>query len=544
MDKNTQEVLSEQEDLEETTKEKIVEIYKGLIASLKTIPVYNDFLPYDISRSKIRSHFGGIELLHNYMREHFSDYLDSHYSSVENIFSPERQITSGNTIGTYVITTAVADAPADVNFLNSLKSYCKKNNAKLVIMPCESVTNSFENRTASFDQYFNDTSLYIVSSDKHLNDNFSICSIQVSAKQIKSITGLSRLGNREGSYVFASPKQFLEYVPSGNNRGKNYAIMTPGACTKPSYYTETYVSKRLSYIAEKDHTIGAIIVDIHDDKKFDFRQIQADRTGSFCDMGIKYSSDGRTKKIPVNVILGDLHAVHVDHEALDYFIDKFSKMEVSQLFLHDVFDGNSINHHMKDIGEKAKRSILQMDDLAEELKQTFYLIEKIDKKLKPKKLNIVKSNHDEFLDRYLLAGNYLYDPKNHYISLKIAPSLFEDTDVLEKGFLTVNCFPPSHWEFLTRQSSIRIGGVECAAHGDLGMNGARSSLSSLEKIYGSCIVAHNHGAAIQRKVSRVGTLTNLDLGYNRGPSSWTQTSCLLYDMADEDGQRQLINFIR
>jgi len=531
--------MQNDESIEQDTKTDIVQSYKQIVLTKKSLPVYGDFLECDISRGKIRTHFGGIELLHQYMRENFTNFLDEHFSSVEHLFSPERQINENTKHGTYVITTAVADSPADTSFLSSMKSFCEKNNAKLIIIPCESITNSFENKTASFDPYFNDTSLYVLSEDTQLNENFSLCSIQVSAKQIKSITGMSRLGNRDGSYVFASPKQFLEYVPSGNNRGKNYAIMTPGACTKPAYYTETFVSKRLSYIAEKDHTIGAIIVDILDDKKFDFRQIQADKDGCFNDMGIQYSPDGKTKEIPVNVVFGDIHGVYVDHKALDYFVSKFSNLGISQIFLHDVFDGHSISHHIKDISKRAKRSNDNDDCLSQELKYTFDVIEGIDKKLKPFVVNIVKSNHDEFLDRYLSAGNYVNDPKNHYLSLKIAPALFEGKDVLRHAFGVINTPVPSHWNFLNREDCMKIGGVECASHGDLGMNGARPSLNSLEKIYGNCVVGHNHSAAIQRGVFRVGTLSKLDMEYNRGPSSWTQTCCIIY----ENGQRQLINYI-
>jgi len=526
-------------DNENETRLDIIDAYKNIVAKNSERPKSSDFAEHDINRDRIARQFGSIENLHMYMQENYKDYLSEYYGSVEDILSPSRSPIKKSS-GKYVITTAVADSPVDINFLNSLKSYCEKNDAVLVIMPCESVTNSFENKSASFDKAFNDTSLYVVSEDNHLNKNFSLCSIQVSAKQIKSITGLSRLGNREGSYVFASPKQFLEYVPSGNNRGKNYAIMTPGACTKPSYYTETFVSKRISYIAEKDHTMGAIIVEIVDERKFDFRQIQAAEDGSFIDMGIEYTSDGKVRNVLVNVICGDTHGVQVDHTALDYFIDKFSNLKINNIFLHDVFDGQSISHHIKDIVSKARRSNVGDDDLEKELKETFSVIKKIDDGLRPFNVHIIKSNHDEFLDRYLSAGNYIFDPKNHYISLKIATALFDGVDVLRHAFEVVQCPVPSHWNFISRDVSYIIGGVECGSHGDLGMNGARPSLNSLERIYGSCVVGHNHSAAIQRSVFRVGTLSELDMEYNRGPSSWTQTCCLLY----ENGQRQLINFVK
>jgi len=117
--------------------------------------------------------------------------------------------------------------------------------------------------------------------------------------------------------------------------------------------------------------------------------------------------------------------------------------------------------------------------------------------------------------------------------------MFDDKDVLKHAMEVVGLNIPEHWTFLRRSDSSMIADVECGSHGDLGLNGAKSSLNGLEKIYGKCVIGHNHTAAIQRGVFRVGTLSELDMEYNRGPSSWTQTCCLVYD----NGQRQLINYV-
>lgn len=529
--------MNKETDLEKDIETQIIQAYKEIVKKKKSLPVYNDFLIFDIPRTKIRYYFGGIENLHAHMSEHHGDFISNFFSDVSSVFSPERSVSMGHE--RYVITTAVADSKAHDGFLSTLRLYCNENNAQLVIMPCESITNSFENKKAVFDPIFSDPSIKVVTEDIEINENFSLCSIQVSAKQIKSITGLSRLGNREGSYVFASPKQFLEYVPSGNSRGKNYAIMTPGACTKPNYYTETFVSKRLSYIANADHTIGAIIVNVIDDQIFDFRQIQADEDGSFIDMGVQYKPDGSTNQVESNIIFGDIHSAYIDDEALEYFIDKFKDLSINNVFLHDVFDAYSISHHVKDISERSERFMKGMDSLEEEVELTFDTLKYVDEKFSPKRINIVKSNHDEFLDRYLAEGRYVDDPQNHFFSLKIAPNLFYEKDILRSAFELVGDVP-GHWNFLSREDSFKIAGVECAAHGDLGMNGAKCSLNSLEKIYGNCVTGHTHSAAIQRGVFRVGTLSKLYMRYNRGPSSWTHTSCILY----ENGQRQLINYIK
>lgn len=533
MSDNDKKTLEEQK---EERREYILKIYKKLVAEKKILPVYQDFLDYDISRDSVRRVFGGIENLHDFVRDTESEFLNKHFSSIEHIFAQEKSVSNSDK-NVFVISTAVGGAKAHKGFLKTLDKYCNENNAQMVIMPAESITNSFEKKTAVFDKEFNNPKYLFVTDTVPLNNNISLCSIQVSAKQIKPITGLSRLGKREGSYVFASPKQFLEYIPSGNKRGKNYSIMTPGACTLPDYYTETFVSKRLSYIADHDHTMGAIIVEIENDDIFHFRQIQCDDEGSFIDMGKKYSPNRKTSSVEVNIIFGDLHGVQADTDAINVFTDLATKMKINSIYLHDIFDGYSISHHIRDISEKSSRSEKGMSNLVKELQYTYDLVKDISDKTKAKDVYVVKSNHDEFLDRYLKEGRYIYDPENHLASLKIATALFEDIDVLEKGFNVAGKTSPDNWHFLQRDSSSIIAGVECGSHGDLGLNGAKPSLNSMEQIYGDCVVGHNHTAAIQRGAFRVGTLSRLDMGYNRGPSSWTHTCCLLYS----NGQRQLIN---
>lgn len=520
------------------TKDAIEFYYKDFVTKERALPSFSSLLEYGVSRDMIRRHFGGIGKLHDFMRDNHKDYISSFISSVEEVFAKEKN-ASEFVKKRLVITTAVADSPVHKGFLDALDNYCWTNDAEVIIMPCESVTNSFENKTATFDPVFSDPKYLFVQDDTRVNENLSLCSIQVSAKQIKPITGLSRVGQREGSYIFASPKQFLEYVPSGNQRGKNYSIMTPGACTLPKYYSEVFVSKRLSYIAEHDHTIGAIIVEIIDEKTFHFRQIQADEDGSFIDFGVKYSPNGDVLDVPVNVIMGDLHGINHNEENVNALIKELAEIEIKRLFVHDIFDAYSISHHVTTIAEKQTRAMNGEDDLGTELSETFSLMLKLQDELEPEELFVVKSNHDEFLDRYLAEGRYVEDAKNHYLSLLIAPALFESKDVLKTAFEKMGNNIPLNWNFLSREDSYRIGGVECAAHGDLGVNGARPSLNSLEKVYGDCVVGHSHSPAIQRGVFQVGTLSLLDMGYNRGPSTWMPTSCLLY----ENGQRQLINIV-
>ncbi|NBU05658.1 MAG: hypothetical protein EBT39_04850 [Sphingobacteriia bacterium] len=94
--------------------------------------------------------------------------------------------------------------------------------------------------------------------------------------------------------------------------------------------------------------------------------------------------------------------------------------------------------------------------------------------------------------------------------------------------------------FLSINDSYRISGIEHGVHGHLGMNGQRNpGNSSLEIAYGSGTFGHSHSGGILRDIFRVGTSTEMRLGYNNGASSWTNTCCPTY----KNGSRQLINDI-
>lgn len=543
--------MTEKNDEIDNEIEQIELEYLRIMNEIRDFPSYSHLGLVGITKDKIRTKFGGITNLKTKMDTKYSAEISKIFATINSVFKDEK--SARNLIGKtqrYVITTAVAGAPADLNFLSAVKSYADKNNASIIIMPCESTTNSFETKTAIFDKEFSKADYFFVTEDSHLCANLSLCSIQVSASQVKPITGLARIGKRSGSYVFASPKQFLEYYPNGNIKGNNYAIMTPGACTKPQYFSETFVSKRLSYVAENDHSIGAIIVEICDDNHhFHFRQIQSAADGSFTDLGTQFNSDGTTETVSAIAVLGDIHGVNCDASALAVFsLDLARKgIKISSLFLHDLFDGKSINHHESTIGAAAKNSMHGKSSLKTEIEETAIVFLNLIQQIDPGKVFVVKSNHDEFLDRYLKEGRYLKDPENHYTALKLATAPFENEDILERALMKMSL----KWTadrlaaykdkitFLDRHSSCKIAGIELASHGDLGNNGARSSLNGLEITYGKCVVGHTHSAAIQRGVFRVGTMSKLEMDYNRGPSSWTHTNALVYN----NGQVQLLNYM-
>ena len=93
--------------------------------------------------------------------------------------------------------------------------------------------------------------------------------------------------------------------------------------------------------------------------------------------------------------------------------------------------------------------------------------------------------------------------------------------------------------FLKRDESYMIADIEIGFHGDVGINGARGSISSFAKIGPKTVIGHSHSPGITEGAYQVGVSARKDLEYAIGPSSWLHTHCIIYP----NGSRALINVI-
>lgn len=529
----------------QTVKERIVSAYSDFVENNNSLPTYSELLTkHDITRSQIRDQFGNLTNLHDYFAQSHSDVLDAHVGHAEYIFNEKRLdgiAEQFKDTKVFIITTAVTGKPVHADLLKTVKQYLDKRNGQLILITSEDIASrkritGWHNVVVAKeikDEYF-------VTKEFRLNSNLFISDIRVSAKQILPTTGLSRIGQTNGSYIFASPKQMLEFVATSPKDKYPKAVMTTGAITVSEYNNDRWMSQRTSYIAAHDHVMGGLIVEVKDDKIFHFRHFQANSLGEFVDLGVRYYPDGSTEKETTHIYGGDWHSGQADEEVVDATLKLCVELEVENFFTGDFFDGYAISHHhMNQPLKRATKALNGSDDLVEELKVGGRDVNRIHASIKGD-LILNKGNHDEVLEKYLSSGNYTKDFKNQYVALELARLQIEGNDPLEEAYRIYGDIKEfERIVFLQRDDPYKIGGVECGQHGDLGANGSRGSLLSLEKAYGHCIVGHVHSAAIMRGVFRVGTLTKLSLEYNKGPSSWTHTNCLIY----EDGSRQLINVI-
>lgn len=493
----------------------------------------------NLTNDLLQNYFGGITGVAAEARKQYPEAF--HDIPLEDVIKhPEHKKKIKDWIDGYkrfFVTTAVMGCDVDANFYKSIMKYCEDQDAKLLVLTCADPAK----RQASWSSLGHVDKVlepHLIPFEVALNSNIFISTIKLSAKHIDPITGLDRIGQRDGSFIYASPKQRLKATPVSNNKYPHF-LMTTGAITKSDYDTDMYMSERTGYIANHDHVMGGVIVEIVDDKVYHFRQVQADANGRFIDLGTEYSPKGKKSIRPAAFVLGDWHSGDTCPKARATWEEITRTLKPEYLVLHDAFDGKSINHHeMKNTILRSHRAqegeldlLSELVGLRDDLEALAQLVDQV---------VVVKSNHDEFLDRYLKDGMYTQDPYNHKTALRLALAMLEGEDPLRWGVEEmVGMENKDKVRWLSRDEDFFIAKIQLGAHGDKGANGSRGSLQSMEKSYGNSVTGHSHSPEILRGAWQVGTSSLLKLSYNVGPSSWLNTSCLVYP----NGARQLINMI-
>lgn len=518
----------------------IVKDYAKLNKTLGRSPKMDEIVEKGYSKDSIKHYFSSLAKLELEAREEHPDcFFDV---AIGDILSDKaiRELRSKiSKHKRFVITTAVTGCAVDDVFYNSVKNYCSINKALLLILVSSDPAHNKANNKGGYgtvdEKLANEC---IVFEDTDLNSNLFISTIKLSAKHIDPTTGLDRIGQRDGSFVFASPKQRLSMVATSNIK-LPHALMTTGAITKPNYTTDMYMSERTAYIANADHVMGALIVEIENDVEYHYRQIQASKDGSFVDVGLRYRAENKpSKESPAALVLGDWHAGSTDPMVRKCSEEMMNQLKPKAVVLHDAFDGLSINHHEEDNKlSKAVRFKQGLPSLQKEL--DILASDLVWFKNRCQEVVVVKSNHDEFLSKhYLQKAKYAEDPQNHYESLDLAKAMMDGKDPLQ--FAIAQRYPALKLRWLKRDEDYKIADIQLGAHGDKGPNGSKGSLKNIEKAYGNSVTGHSHTPGILRGAWAVGTSSLLKLSYNEGPSSWLHTHCLVYD----DGSRQLINMVR
>lgn len=523
-------------------EERILRAFVELVGKRKFVPIQAEFSNISgHSQDAIKRYYGSFNELEELARgkypKIFKHIIDETRFSEESFKELRQSVAQYKR---FVITTAVTGCAPHEEGLAALQSYCKLNNAKLLILPCSDPAASKDHKYA-FSLSHKLPAESVVFRDLLLNSNVFLSTIKLSAKQINPLTGLKRLTN-QGTCILASPKQMLEHVANSNKKTLPRALMTTGAITTSDYRTDMYMSERTAYIANDDHKLGAIIVEVKDSKIFFYRRVEIDaKTGAFSDLNRKYFADGSVTSIKAELVQQpDWHVLSTDPTFRKAAKEVTQLMQPEFMTFEDFFDGITINPHEKhNILHRAAKALKGEISLAAELQACAAEINEV-LKWGAEKLVFKYGNHEDFLQRWLDTAEYRNDPENHYEGICLAKAALEGELPFEHAMRKRYAVgQQDRITFLGVNDSFKVNGIENGVHGHIGSGGKRNPGMVGLEAYGPVNAGHNHSAAILRDVVRVGTATYMQLSYNDGASAWTHT----LNIQHLDGSRQLITAI-
>ena len=337
--------------------------------------------------------------------------------------------------------------------------------------------------------------------------------------------------------VYAAPRIALRTVPTTDGQPPLIRVTT-GAVTRRNYsYTDRGAKSDLH------HVYAAAYIEVDDSGRTRFWHLIANtRSGAFHWLDERVEDGKITPNVPVEaLVLGDLHAWSADPDVLDRTVGMIRMLRPKRLILHDLFDGHTISHHRKRniMERKAQLQENCAGKLREELEMTGELARML-RDVAGSQCFVVASNHDEWLARYLDSDwrDMPIAESLQYLALATKAMEHQSKTGSPHGFNALEAMLPKMRgvQFLGRDDSLLVKGIELALHGDVGVGGSRGSAVQFQKFARKTVIGHSHAPQISGGCWQVGTMTPLSLPYSRGPSRWDNAHCAIY----ANGKRSLL----
>lgn len=453
-------------------------------------------------------------------------------SETSQLFEVARQRVFDSKKDTFIISWAQNATPTHTNLMKNIVAYGEELNAGIHI-----VAGRYHNPTSIFtdkdqDWWSQDVVPYLDAGRHNLHPHLQVLSdVKVPPTSSMPLSGLAGMTGLE-SCIVGHPRQHLNPLPVLDGYPHKLLVST-GAVTIPNY-TDSKSGKK----GEFHHILGFVVVEL-DGENFHIRQVNADSEGNFYDL-FKRVKDGQVfdnEEGAEVAILGDIHIQHNNKKATDLTFKLLDIMKPNHTMIHDIIDCESISHwDMHDPFRMLKKEEDGTGDLRKEIDD---MVEWLGERLKYN-LVVVRSNHDDFLDRWLKntdwrkSGNkrmYLYGA-----NLLATEQLAKDKGVIP--YIIFNAFG-DQIKTLGLNDSYRVLGWELAMHGHLGASGSKGSHTTFKKINTKNVTGHVHHPFREDGHASVGTLTDLRVNYTKGLSNWMHSNGLIYP----DGKFQHIHIV-
>lgn len=431
----------------------------------------------------------------------------------------------------FLVSWAQNNTPLHRKLFNHMKLYAEKIDADIHIIAGRYKNPTSVHTDQKFDFWDQELSPYLDANRHNLHKYLSILSdVKIQPTAANPLSGMASMSGMD-SCIFGHPKVQMEIIPVLEGY-KPKAMWTTGACTLKNY-TDSKAGKK----GEFHHTLGFVVIEIEDDEIFHVRQVTANNNGDFNDLFYSVK-DGVIERINTieAIVLGDIHLGDTNEDIINLTTGLLDNLKPKHTVLHDLFNGHSISHHdLKNPIKLYQKEKEGKNSLKGEIDEMIEWLERMRKY----NLVVVRSNHDDFVDRWIINSDWKKDIKNSMEYMEYTRILLANEApkgiipyIIDKNFSDIKT--------LNRDESFRVKGWELANHGDIGSNGARGTSTGFRNLNTKIITGHTHTPIRRDGALSVGTSTNLRLEYNQGASSWLNSHVIIFP----SGKAQHINFIK
>lgn len=449
----------------------------------------------------------------------------------------------------YLITSAQNATPIHERFWNALLQAKKYYDAELVVIPgrYKNPTSIWTQKNQENEWWDKNVLPYLFDGRINLNDRIVILGdLKIQWAAANPLSGLNTItGDKSG--IVGHGNRALRSIAAPQYKHPKI-MFTTGSCT-----TENYTDTKRGKIAEFNHSIGGLIVEIDGDT-FYARQLSATKDGSFIDLDVEFSAEGvRPAERALALSQGDSHVRFVDPNVIKATFDNEDSLvrliRPKYIVWHDLLDQHSRNHHHRLnndwITELAKQKA-GIESLREEIEEAVKFVN--EKTPRDSHSVIVSSNHDRAVSRWLLETDFRKDPINAEFYLELALMIAKTAHRTSGGVAYDDAFilyarnkklAGENVRFLKEGESFLLHGVQYGLHGDKGPNGARGTTKNLSAIGVKATKGHSHTAEIIDGCYSSGTSTPRLEYEGGGPSSHTNSHVVQY----ANGKRTIIFII-
>ena len=367
--------------------------------------------------------------------------------------------------------------------------------------------------------------------------------LNVSPTAERPLRGFETYTGRRSSIV-PHVKIAMESVASGKSEPTKFNYTT-GTVTQLNY-----IQKKAGQKAQHHHCYGALLVEVDSEGRWWCRQLNADANGLIYDIDIHVDNGEVYENEGIEAInWGDIHEQELDPIVRQVQWGEGGILETLRpkyQFRHDTLSFKRRNHHDRgDCHTEFEKFVNGVESVESEIDNVAHFLA-VESFRDFCKTIVVDSNHDQAFSRWLRECDYRRDHVNALYFLTCQGRKYQAIADGDQNFHMVewamqNKGVPTSIRFLREDESFIIakgksGGIECGMHGHLGINGARATPISLSKIGRRANTGHTHTCGIYNGLYVAGLSANKDLGYNRGPSSWSHSLVVTYP----NGKRSII----